>query len=66
MLVIGAVADPHRARMVIAGQVVQFLFDQAALPADAIHHLKRMAFTIVRAGHVGDEREEVVGLAIQA
>ena len=65
-LVVGAVADPHRAGAVVAGQVVQLLLDQAALATDAIHHLQRMAFTVVRAGHVGDEREEIVGLAVQA
>ena len=27
---------------------------------------ERVTFTVVRAGHVGDEREEVVGLAVQA
>ncbi len=65
-LVVGAVADPHRAGVVVAGQVVQLLFDQAAFAADGVHHLKWMAFTVVGAGHVGDEREEVVGLAVQA
>ena len=65
-LVVGAVADAHRAGVVVAGQVVQLLFDQAAFAADAVHHLQRMAFTVVGARHVGDEREEVVGLAVQA
>ena len=64
-LVVGAVADPHRAGVVVAGQVVQLLLDQAAFAADAVHHLQRVAFTVVGAGHVGDEREEVVGLAVQ-
>ncbi len=64
-LVVGAVADPHRARVVVAGQVVQLLLDQGAFAADGVHHLQRMSFTVVGAGHVGDEREEVVGLAIQ-
>ena len=65
-LVVGAIANPHRARVVVAGQMVEFLFDQAALTAHAVHHLKRMALIAVGAGHVGDERKEVVGLAIQA
>ena len=64
-LVVGAVADPHRTRIVVAGQVVQLLLDQAALAANAIHHLKFMALIVIRAGHVGDEGEEIVGLAIQ-
>ena len=65
-LVVGAVADPHRTGIVVSGQVMQLLLDQAALAANAIHHLKWMALIVVRAGHVGDEREEVVGLAVQA
>ena len=65
-LVVGAVADPHRARVVVAGQVVQLLFDEGAFAADGVHHLKRVALTVVGAGHVGDEGEEVVGLAVQA
>ena len=65
LLVVGAVADPHRTGIVVSGQVAQLLLDQAALAADAIHHLKLMALIVVRAGHVGDEREEVVGLAIE-
>ena len=65
-LVVGAVADPHRAGVVVAGQVVQLLLDEGAFAADAVHHLQRVALTVVGAGHVGDEREEVVGLAVQA
>ena len=64
-LVVGAVADPHRARIVVAGQMMQLLLDQRALTADGVHHLQQVAFTVVRAGHVGDERE-VVRLAVQA
>jgi hypothetical protein len=64
-LVVGAVADAHRTGVVVAGQMVQFFFDEAAFPADRVHHLKRVALTVVGAGHVGDEREEVVGLAVQ-
>ena len=65
-LVVGAVADAHRPGVVVAGQVVELLLDEAAFAADAVHHLQRMALTVVGAGHVGDEREEVVGLAVQA
>ena len=64
-LVVGAVADPHRAGVVVPGQVVQLLFDEAALAADGVHHLQRVAFTVVGPRHVGDEREEVVGLAVE-
>ena len=52
--------------VVVAGEVIEFLLDQAAFTADAVHHLQRMAFAVVGARHVGDEREEVVGLAVQA
>ena len=64
MLVVGAVADPHRAGVVVAGQVRQLLLDQSPLPADAVHHLE-LAFTVVGAADVVDEREEVVRLAVQ-
>ena len=65
-LVVGAVADPYRTRVVVAGQVTQLLLNQAALTPNAIHHLKFMALFGVRAGHIDDEREEIVGLAIEA
>ncbi len=64
-LVVRAVADPHRARIVVAGQVVQLLFDQLPFAADGVHHLQRMPFTVIGARHVGDEGEEVVRLAVQ-
>jgi hypothetical protein len=38
-LVVGAVADPHRPGVVVAGEMVQLVFHQAALAADAVHHL---------------------------
>ena len=38
-LVVGAVADPHRPRTVVAGKVVEFGLDKFALPAHGIHHL---------------------------
>ncbi|COX31822.1 Uncharacterised protein [Mycobacterium tuberculosis] len=65
-LVVGAVADAHRAGMIVAGQMVQLRFDQAAFTAHPVHHLQRMAFVVVGAGHVGDERKEVVGFPVQS
>ena len=65
-LVVGAVADPYRAGVVVAGQVFELFLHQSAFAADGVHHLKRMPLTVVGAGHVGDEREEVVGLAVEA
>ena len=65
-LVVGAVADAHRPGVVVTGQVVEFVFDEFALAADGVHHLQGMALAVVGAGHVGDEREEVVGLAVQS
>ena len=66
VLVVGAVADPHRASPLISGQMGELLLDQRPLPADAVHHLQGTVFIAVRAGHLGDEREEVVRLPVQA
>ena len=65
-LVVGAVADAHRTRSVVAGEVVQFVLDEFSLAADGVHHLQRLALAVVGTGDVGDEREEVVGLAVQS
>ena len=65
-LVVRAVADAHRPGVVIPRQMVQFLLDEAAFAADAVHHLQGMAFAVGGPGHVGDEGEEVIGLAVQA
>ena len=65
-LVIGAVTDTHRTGAVVAGKVVQFLLDQFPFTADGVHHLQWLALAVVGAGHIGDEGEEVVGLAVQA
>ena len=48
-------ADPDRVGVVIARQMVQFIFDQAAFAADAVHHLQRMPVTVVGPRDVGDE-----------
>ena len=65
-LVIGAVADTHRPGIVIAGQMCQFLLDEFALTADGIHHLQRLSLTVIGTRYVSDEREEVIGFAIQS
>ena len=64
-LVVRAVADAHRPGVVVAGEVVELLFDQLAFPAYGVHHLQRMPFAVVGARHVGDEGEEVVGFAVE-
>jgi hypothetical protein len=64
-LIEGSVADAHRPGIGIPRQVAQFVLDEAALPADAVHHLKRARFAVVGAADFGDEGEEVVGLVIQ-
>ena len=63
VLVVGAVADPHRPRVLIAGQVLELLLLQALLAADPVHDLE-LGLLVV--GHVGDEVEEVVGLLVEA
>ena len=65
-LVIGAVADPDRAGAVVTGKMMKLVLHQFALPADGVHHLQWALLTVVGSGHVSDEREEVVGLAVQA
>ena len=61
-LIPGAVADPDRTSAVIARQVIQGLLGELPLPADAVHDLQ----VGVPLGHVRDEVEEVVGLAVKA
>ena len=63
LLVVGAVADPHRAGVVVPGQVVEGALLQVPLAADAVHDLQ-----VVRVvpADVVDEVEEVVGLPVEA
>ncbi len=61
-LVVGAVADPHRPRVVVAAQVVERLLGQVALAADAVHDLQRAVLVAVE---VDDELHEVVGLPVE-
>ena len=63
VLVVGAVADPHGARALVAGEVVERLLDQLGLAADPVHDLEP---ALLGLGHVGDEVEEVVGLPVEA
>ena len=56
------VADAHRPRGGVAGQVVELELLELALAADAVHDLE----VLVAARHVGDEREEVDGLPVEA
>ncbi len=61
-LVVGAVADPHRARALVAGQVVERPLGNVALAPDAVHDLQRL----LALGDVGHEVEEVVRLPVEA
>ena len=58
----GGVADAHRARVRVPGQVVEFVLLEVAFPAYAVHDLQ----FLVTAGDVGDEGEEVDGLPVEA
>ena len=60
-LVVGAVADPHGAGVVVAREVVERLLEQLALALDAVHHLQ-----VVGLGGVLHEVEVVVGLPLEA
>ena len=61
-LVEGAVADPHRARSCVAGEVVERRLRQVAPPVDPVHDLQRAV--LVRLD-VGDELHELVGLPVE-
>ncbi len=63
LLVVGAVADPHRPRALVAGQVVEALLGEPGLAVDPVHDLQDALLPL---GHVGDEVEEVVGLPVEA
>ena len=63
VLVVGAVADPHGPRALVAGQVVERLLGKLGLAADAVHDLE---LALLGLGHVGDEVEEVVRLPVEA
>ena len=63
VLVVGAVAHPHRPGALVAGQVVERLLHQLGLAVDPVHDLE---LALLGLGHVGDEVEEVVGLPVEA
>src|SRR3954447_21866649 len=63
-LVVGAVADPDGARVLVAGEVVERVLLELGLPVDAVHDLQ---LVLALGGHdVADEVEEVVGLLVEA
>ena len=61
VLVERAVADPHRLRVLVAGQVRQDRLGQVALAAEPVHHLQVTAVL----DPVGHELEEAVGLRVE-
>jgi hypothetical protein len=61
-LFVGAVADADRTRALVAGQVVERLLGEVALPADSVHDLQRAVAVALEVSHVLDE---VVGLPAQ-
>ncbi len=63
LLVVGAVADPHGPRALVAAEVVERRLGQVAFAADPVHDLQAaVAVTL----EVGDELHEVVGLPVEA
>ncbi len=62
LLLVGGVAGPDRPGALIAGQVGQRLLGQLVLAAHAVHDLEGLAI----AAGIGDEIEEVVGLAVES
>ena len=63
VLVVRAVADPHRAGVLVARQVIERRLRQLGAAVDAVHDLQ---LSLDRLGDVGDEVEEVVGLPVEA
>ncbi len=61
-LVVGAVADPHRARPAVAAEVVERALGQVLLAADPVHDLQVGVF----AADVDDEAHEVARLLVEA
>ena len=62
-LVVGAVADAHRARALVALEVVERRLLEVLLALDPVHDLQR---AVLVARHVGDVLDEVVGLPVEA
>ena len=61
-LVEGAVADAHRARAGVAGEIVARGLGQVAAPVDPVHDLQR---AVLVALEVGDELHELLGLPVE-
>jgi len=61
LLVERPVPDAYGARVLVAVEVVEDLLVEVPLTVDAVHDLD----LVPDAGHVGDEREEVVGLPVE-
>ena len=61
-LVEGAVADPHRPRAGVAGEVVARRLGQVAAAVDPVHDLQR---AVLGRLDVGDELHELVGLPVE-
>ena len=62
VLVMGAVADPHRPRVLVAAEVVEDLLGQLGAAVDPVHDLE---LALRGLGAVGHEVEEVVGLPVE-
>ncbi len=61
-LVEGAVADPHRARAGVAGEIIARGLGQIAPPVDPVHDLQRPVLVGLE---VGDELHELLGLPVE-
>ena len=62
LLGVRRVADPHRSGVGVPRQVVEGFLGQVTLAPDAVHDLQ----VVVTLGEVGDEREEVDRLPVEA
>ena len=63
VLLVGVVADSHRACALVAGEVVERPLGQLGFAADAVHDLEP---SFLRLGELGQEVEEVVRFPVEA
>ena len=61
-LVVGAVADPHRARVLVALQMIERRLGEVLATVDPVHDLQRAVIVAIQ---VSDVLHEVVGLPVQ-
>src|SRR6476620_12246401 len=62
MLRVGGIAYPNRPRVRVAAEMVKLVLVEFSFARDSVHDLQ----VFVAGGHIGDEREEVDRLPVEA